>query len=171
MIKPWMIAPSAVMTEYPAIAMSNNTTPSPLVASASSEYNAARGAWAAFDKVCGSVDYGWSSVIGIGAEWLKLDLGAGNAISILKYKLIEGRSDFTAVYGPKDFTLQGSNDDAAWTTLDTRTGITWLDYPGSTQVKEFPLAARSAAWRYFLLNITANGGSPYTVVNEMILVG
>ena len=56
---------------------------------------------------------------------------------------------------PTAWTFQGSNDAATWTTLDTRSGITW---PTNGEVKTFDVA-NSVQYLYYRLNITANNGS------------
>lgn len=47
--------------------------------------------------------------------WVKVDLGAGNAKEILSYMIMADNG----TYAPKDWTLQGSNNDADWTTVST----------------------------------------------------
>lgn len=61
---------------------------------------------------------------------------------------------------PKDFTLEGSDDGAAWTVLDTRTNQAWkTDKENRLVTKEFTLPARTAEYDYYRLNITANNGA------------
>lgn len=52
--------------------------------------------------------------------WVKIDLGSGNAKEILSYMIMAD----DGVYPPKDWTLQGSNNDADWTTVSTVTSQT-----------------------------------------------
>ncbi|MGO3796412.1 MAG: discoidin domain-containing protein, partial [Pauljensenia sp.] len=61
---------------------------------------------------------------------------------------------------PKDFTLEGSDDGAAWTVLDTRTNQAWkTDKENRLVTKEFTLPARTAEYAHYRLNITANNGA------------
>lgn len=69
------------VTDYPTSNMTSNTTPSPNVTSASSEYSATFAAWKAFNGATGSTDR-WASGIGQHQNaWIQVDLGAGNEIS------------------------------------------------------------------------------------------
>ncbi len=56
---------------------------------------------------------------------------------------------------PKAWTLQGSNDNAQWATLDTRSEITFAD---RYETKIFT-TANTAAYKYYKLSITANNGA------------
>ena len=56
---------------------------------------------------------------------------------------------------PKAWTLQGSNDNAQWTTLDTRSGITFTN---RYETKIFT-AANTTAYKYYKLSITGNNGA------------
>lgn len=106
-------------TAYPTSSMTSNTTPSPLVASASSDIGAPYTPFAAFDSSIAS--RGWISGTGDGTDYLRIDLGAGNGISPDSAKVapsgLIGRA-------PKDFTFEGSNDASIWTVLNTQTGLT-----------------------------------------------
>lgn len=89
------------------------------------------------------------------ATWLKYDLGSGVTKLVTKYALTSANDDDTR--DPKDWELQGSNDNSAWTTVDTVTGETFAsrglrkefvcDTPGTT------------AYRYWRLYINANNGN------------
>lgn len=89
------------------------------------------------------------------ATWLKYDLGSGVTKLVTKYALTSANDDDTR--DPKDWELQGSNDNSAWTTVDTITGETFAsrglrkeytcDTPGTT------------AYRYWRLYINANNGN------------
>jgi hypothetical protein len=71
---------------------------------------------------------------------------------------------------PMDFTLKGSNNDSTWNTLDTQTGINWID--NTNQMKTFTLGATSSVYRYFLLDITDNDGAAgYLAIGELELLG
>ncbi len=109
------------------------------------------GAAKAFDDDAGSK---WLHFTG-SATWLKYDLGSGVSALVRKYALTSANDDDTR--DPKDWELQGSNDDSAWTTVDTVTGETFAsrglrkeftcDTPGTT------------AYRYWRLYINANNGN------------
>lgn len=56
---------------------------------------------------------------------------------------------------PRDWTLRASHDGSAWTTLDTRAGEVFAER-FQTKVYEF---ANTEAFRFYQLDITANGGA------------
>lgn len=66
---------------------------------------------------------------------------------------------------PTAWTLRGSNDASTWTTLDTRSGITW-GTAGETKNFSFTNTTRYA---FYELNVTANGGDTYLSVAELTL--
>src|SRR4051812_30578254 len=82
--------------------------------------------------------------------WVTYQLAA--PVAVAKYSLTSAND--SPGRDPKDFTLQGSNDGAAWTDLDSRTGQT---YAGrfATNVYSF---ANTTAYGYYRLNVTANSG-------------
>ena len=67
---------------------------------------------------------------------------------------------------PKDWTLQGSNDAQGWTDIDRQTDQA---FPERFQQKDFKLAAPSAAYRYYRLNVTRNNGGPIMQISELLL--
>ena len=84
-----------------------------------------------------------------GTKWIKVDFGSGNAKTSMRIKWW-GWGD----QSPKDYTFQGSNDDASYTTLLTVTGNTTYN---SHVTDDF---SNSTAYRYYKMNITATvGGS------------
>ncbi len=67
---------------------------------------------------------------------------------------------------PKNWNLQGSNDGASWTTVDTRTGET---FAGRTFTRTFNLA-NEVSYRYYRLNITAINGAGLIQISEWRLL-
>ena len=70
-------------------------------------------------------------------------------------------------YTPKNFTLQGSNDDSNWETVDTRTGITWF-VAYDQEWKEF-VVNTPGNYRYYKLNVTSNGGAGVVILGQLSL--
>lgn len=98
-------------------------TTSGVTMSASSEYSAAYAAWkAANNSLAGN---SWDSNVIAGPWWLKVDFGAGNAKLIEDYRMSSQNSATLETYMPNTWTLQGSNDDTNWATLDSQAGVTW----------------------------------------------
>jgi len=131
-------------------------------ATADSEYGAGFVASEAFDNAySGNTDY-WQTANVAFPHWLKYDFGAGVQKTIVKYT-IRAYDTVSRIYDLKNWTFEGSNNDSSWTTLDTRSGITWTQ----AELKIF-IFSNSTAYRYYRLNITANqGGNNYGMVQEM----
>ncbi len=108
--------------------MTSNTTPSPNVASASSERNANTQAWECFDR---DLTQFWRADDADAVPtFIKIDLGIGNEIIVVEYSLRTGSVNNCH---PRDWTFEGSNDDSDYTVLDTQTGQdsiadTWRDF-------------------------------------------
>jgi len=135
-------------------------------ATADSEYGAGFEASEAFDNLMvGNDDY-WQTANEAMPDWLKYDFGVGNTETITQYRLF-APDLATDIYNLKNWTFQGSNNDADWDTLDTQTNVvwvqdTWYAYPISN----------STAYRYYKLVITANfGANNYGLVQEMEMMG
>jgi hypothetical protein len=109
------------------------------------------GADEAFDDAAGTK---WLHFSG-SATWLKYDLGSGVAKKVIKYALTSANDDDTR--DPKNWKLQGSNDNSTWTDIDTRTGETFA----SRQLrKEYTCNSPSdTAFRYWKLDISLNNGN------------
>jgi hypothetical protein len=134
--------------------MTTNSAPSPNVASASTGASA----YQAFDHDTATAWYTTSTnVIG----WLKFDLGSGNEIAIARYSLIAP----LATRGPRDWTFEGSNNDSTWTTLDTQTSQTLGTTTATKKIYSF---SNTTAYRYYRINVTANGGDvQFLAISEM----
>ncbi|MGG4146333.1 discoidin domain-containing protein [Paenibacillus algorifonticola] len=96
----------------------------------------------------------------ISTKWL-ITTGTG----WIQYKFVTGVSHIVTSYAitsandvpardPKNWTLQGSNDAANWTTLDTRTNEAFATR-FLTKTYTF---SNSTAYSYYRLNVTANSG-------------
>jgi len=144
--------------------MTANDTPPPYVISASS-YVSICYPWKAFDGVWDGYAESWESD-GAPPDWIKIDMGAGNTYKIESYA-IQCPSGIAAVDRmPKDFTLQGSNNDSDWDVLDTVTGETGWSSP---EKRTFTCDVCTTAYRYFKINVTANNGGDYVLIGEIDL--
>lgn len=133
--------------------MTNDTTPTPYVASVSGADGGA--AWNLFD---GSNTRWYKSGT---SAWLKIDLGeetrcGGYAMTCSAWPN----------QAPADWTFQGSNDDSAWTTLDTRNDETF----SASQTRTFTLNEH-ADFRYYKIDVTAVGGGSYVDLEGVTLYG
>jgi len=151
---------AAPADEFAPHAMTTDSAPSPYVSSAST-YQAGSNPYQAFN----GLTTGWLGNNG-GADWVQIDLGAGNVFLIEQYQVQSGFSG--AARAPKDWTLKGSNNGSSWTTLDTRTNETgW----GTFDLRAYTVTG-AAAYRYFRFDVTANNGDgTYTEVDELFLQG
>ena len=84
--------------------------------------------------------------------WAQYQLSS--ATSIRTYTLTSANDE--PGRDPKDFRLRGSNDGQNWTTLDTRTGVT---FSGRQATNTYNLDAPTEPYSYFQLDITANNGA------------
>jgi predicted alpha-1,2-mannosidase len=80
--------------------------------------------------------------------WLQVRLA--HPAAVVRYALTAAND--APERDPRDWTLQGSNDGAAWTTLDTRTDQNLGD---RFQTTEYTFA-NSTAYSYYRLDVTAN---------------
>lgn len=59
----------------------------------------------------------WESSLGGAPSWLKVDLGTGHVVRSMVIKSTTYENEI-----PRDFTLQGSNDNSTWTVIETYAG-------------------------------------------------
>lgn len=124
-------------------------TPSAETADASPEDAAA-----AFDGDFGTK---WLAT-GDSSPWLKYQFASDKTIT--RYTLTSG--DDAQDRDPKTWTFEGSNDDSAWTVLDTVTD----KYLGARNQMTVFYAVNSTAYEFYRLNITVNWGSADTQLTE-----
>ena len=144
--------------------MSSNTTPSPNVVSASTNYNEMY-PWEAFRHVVTPYGNCWATS-GSSSGWLKFDFGSGNTGEAHTYTVTCG-DGVNLTRSPKTWTLQGSNNDSDWDVLDTQTNV-----PPWTALGEMRIYSISvpSEYRYYKLNITASQGGGYLTVGEVELL-
>ncbi len=96
----------------------------------------------AFDD---SASTGWASSSQTG--WLMYDFGAGMRVNATQYTVLGYL--YSGVFTcPSAWTFEGSNDNASWTVLDTRSGQ-------STSLKRtYAVTGNSTYYRFYRLNIT-----------------
>lgn len=127
-------------------------------ASASSE-TAGFEAGKAFDDNAASW---WASTGGPpNPTWLKYDLGAGNAETVTAYSITPNASEPNRA--PRDWILQGSNNDSDWTDLDTRT-----DEQAWTTKRTYTFT-NATDYRYYRLYMTDNNGDSLYQIQEVEL--
>jgi len=112
---------------------------------------------AAAQFIDGNLGTFWGSNITTG--WWKYDLGAAVTKTAIKYR-IYGATTYT--YNPKNWTLQGSNNDSDWDTLDTQINQSW----STDEWKEYEFS-NTTAYRYYQIVITENNGGAFVVAFEL----
>ncbi|MFE7407629.1 ThuA domain-containing protein [Isoptericola sp. NPDC057559] len=94
--------------------------------------------------------------------WLRFDLN--EPVAVARYALTSANDSDGR--DPKDWTLQGSNDNGAtWKDLDRRTGE---DFPERFQTKDYAVA-NTDAYSSYRLDITANSGEGLTQLADLDL--
>src|SRR5699024_11139575 len=85
-----------------------------------------------------------------------------NPTKINKYTI----TSISLNYAPKDWMLQGSNDESSWITLDNRSNIT--DWGNYTQ-KDYTFD-NTNEYLYYRITVTASNGAQFHIV-ELELMG
>jgi hypothetical protein len=148
--------------EFSPSNMTSNTSPSPYNVTTSSVYSTYQG-WQSFDGVEPLVNTanGWIANGTTGT--ITLDLGVGNEQVLTRYEFYPYYPDPTR--SPKDWKIQGSNDNVTWIDIDTQVGITgWT----AGVKKSFNITSGvKDKFRYFRVNVTANNGGTYLAIGEI----
>jgi hypothetical protein len=142
-----------IMTDY--------NVPAPNIVSASSEYNNFSFlSWKAMDN-----NNSTYTLFNAATGWWKVHLFS--AYVLYSYSL-RANAIPEPNRMPKDWTLQGSNDNVSWTILDTRTNETAWD---NAEVRTYICTPRGRlAFSYFMLDVTANNGdASYCQICELRL--
>ncbi|MEN0129193.1 MAG: GH92 family glycosyl hydrolase [Brevundimonas sp.] len=90
--------------------------------------------------------------------------GGGASHAVKQYTLTSGND--APERDPKAWTLQGSNDGSAWTTVDTRSNI---DFNNRRQTRAFVIG-NTTAYKQYRLQITANHSGNLTQLAEWELL-
>lgn len=101
----------------------------------------------------------WQTVM-TGSPWVKVDFGAGDEKIITRVTMRAISAD--AGHAPRDFKIQGSNNDSDWADLSTQASVTWSG--GQLRTYDF---SNSTPYRYYRILITANGGDTDVALAEI----
>ena len=89
-------------------------------------------------------------------EWLQVE--SSSPMVLVAYSL--QANYYTAPWAPKEFVVAGSNDNAAWTLVDTRSGIVFT----SMSIQNFTLSA-PVTYKFFRIIVTSlNTGNTASVI-------
>jgi predicted alpha-1,2-mannosidase len=109
--------------------------------------------------VDGSAETKWLVFASTG--WVELELA--EPVAVVHYALTSAND--AAERDPRDWTLQGSNDGQAWTTLDTQTDQVFSE---RFQKREYRFT-NTTAYRHYRLDITRNSGANIVQLAELEL--
>lgn len=139
--------------------MTSNTSPSPYVASSSSQYSSAYDAYIAFDgkESYSSSEYNcWATKDGETTGWLKIDLATQVGVDIVSIKSRNHTSSNHAGI-PKSVKILASKDDVSYVELYSENNINWK----KDEERNFELQNNSK-YRFYKFEFVAQDG--YTVV-------
>ena len=131
--------------------MTSDTTPDPLVASASSTYNDSYAAWRAFATLTES-NTDWCSAAIAGDKWVQIDFA--QPVFCGNYQISNGNR--SGGDEPKAWTLSGSEDGISWTVVDTQLNVVWTQTINNW--KSVTLS-QTYQYRYWRWTITAAAGA------------
>lgn len=122
-------------------------------------------AWRAGDN---NVEVYWASSTGALPHWLKVNFGAANNKTIKSYRIHDAN---VTGFSLRSWTLEGSNDDSAWTVLDTRTDVTdWGTSSIAGPLYHWYQVTSPGSYRYYRVNVTAkNGAGNQVIIGDLIL--
>jgi len=144
--------------------MTSLTTPSGIASSSPLDYSYPSPAWWAMDNDTNSV---WLSQWGYGGdEWIQYQFPTSQ--NVIAYGIT-----YTFMYDdrqPTAWVLEGSNNGADWTALDTRTGISWTPAVYYEFQKKIFLITTPTSFDYYRLRITSHHNS-WTNISEFALYG
>jgi hypothetical protein len=122
----------------------------------------------AFDDIGGTLDNGWDRAAA--ASWLKYDFGAGNDKDITEVAITPS---VYPTYTPKNFSIEWSDDNAAWTALVTLTNITaWTShgrkvFDSTGEIADSSIAAACRYWALVVEAVDVALGDGDTGVSEL----
>ncbi len=155
--------PNGAQTQLAPTNMTTDNTPTPFVASASSNYSATPPYLAFANSSGGNGCCDWTGT-GSGTDWLQIFMSS--AITVYSYGVHFDSGANPLARAPRNWTMQGSSDGTSWTVVDTETNQTSWSY-GQTRV--FVLSS-SQTYAYWRISITANNGdATYTSICSLYL--
>lgn len=149
------------MTTWYETKMTSNTLPTPLVASASGEYDNNYKAYKAFNGTNGGSSDCWVTSRGSIDGYLQIDFYNPICHNMIK---LTSRNDSNTNVSPKDFTIVASNDGDVFEELTKITGQkNWL----SNESRLFTFR-NTKKYRFYKMIITSNNGyTDYSAVGQL----
>lgn len=132
--------------------MSSNSTPSPYVIAASSQYDAGSAPYKAFDDNVASTWISLNQPSTQSPQWLRVTLPKKTKVG--RYQIVNRASGF--INSPTAWELYGSNDGGAnWTKIDTRTSN--VNTPGAVRTFDVSSPAEYAMYQFNFTNCAQAG--------------
>ena len=154
--------------------MTSNTTPSPNESVASSFYGTGHEAFRAFDHIFGDYVTGsrWLSATVSVPQYVQIYTAtshvANNYTVWATYRATD--ATYPSQYTPRSWMLNASNDGSTWTTLDTRSSLSWENAIDYNPNKTFTFS-NTVPYKYHRLVATQAGTSAeFMVITEIALV-
>lgn len=139
-----LLKPTAVAGADQIPTMTGATTSGVTVTASDINTGAGFQAWFIGDKNNGT---SWVTNNGMTSGWVRFDFGTPRTIG--SYSILQRPG--TPTQAPRDFILEGSNDNSAWTPLDSRSGIvSWTEGVANSYLITSPVP-----YRYYRLSIAA----------------
>jgi hypothetical protein len=149
---------SCTLSGSDAISTMSSDTGGGVTITYSSSYSGSFLGWKSFDDVYGNGS-GWTTSNGVKTGWLRVQFTTAKKLGGYT---IRAHPSAAATISPKDWTIEASNDGSSWTTLDTKSAVTWTN----SQYRSYTFT-NANSYTYYRINITDNGGGAYTSVEEM----
>lgn len=109
------------------------------------------------------------SILGITGDWASANSTMPNwwKVRLNTAKVVTGYTlDInTSARAPKNWTFEGSNDDSAWTTLDTQTGYSFVGTTGSFSF------SNSTAYLYYRITVTLVNTTDLVYLKKVAFTG
>lgn len=147
-----VVPPPYLYTPWENETMTDLTTPSPVTISSSMAWQT--DVWKLFDRESDAFIVTADTY----PQWFKYDCGAGNARVVCSFVL----KAIGAGLGPKDFILQGSNDDASWVDMISATAVDTGTYQFYTND-----VSKRLPYRYIRFYATSGYAEPYMYISEL----
>ncbi|UOK65276.1 discoidin domain-containing protein [Paenibacillus sp. OVF10] len=141
--------------------MTSLTAPSGIV-TASSGITGGNSAWTAFDKSLNNTDRWIASGT---SGWIAYEFSVPVRVDMYSIQSTSQTGSGILEQEAKDWKFEGSNDGIVWSVLDTRSNVTDWTTGGK---KDFKFN-NSMPYKKYRINITANNGSTFITVSELLM--
>lgn len=143
--------------------LTSNTSNSNFTVNQSSSFSSSFNAFRLFDGVL-NPEPDWCSDSSA-PQWVSMDFNKSQGVGA--YSITPSNVSITNSNTPRNFTLQGSNNNSTWVDLDTRTNVIGWS-AGIAQIFTLSIPAN---YRYYRLFVSQTNGGNFVRIGELILFG